>query len=1850
MTKSTTILTRILIFTILYLGSLLLVAGQVVTTSVLDGVSSPSVSLASASGNPNIGDFGTINLYNGSLNYTIPLLNINSRGGADYGLSLSINRLWAFEYSYECVVSQYNECSFYARSTVLGGGAGIPKYTPGMLESKTIFPHGNECPSQGNGLVQSMLTFTSQDGSQINLFSPDYPLGANTPCISAPSPGQEDIWYGVSVGNTFVSLDGSGLTFVSDFPSSSTKANVAGFLYTANGSRFRIDDGFVAIDYGFVTKIEDRNGNLTSFTYEVLPYTNRKGKLLSFTDSNGGITTISYGLHNSEFGFHDEITYPGFNGSNKKIRITYGELGDSLRTGEILKNLTQLVGDLECPYESNDCPSLLPFNPGVVRSIIFPENKTYHYKYNSYAEIARVETPSGVAFEYDWGGSLDGGLENGRIEYDGDYPDIFRQVLEKRVYPNGSSGSQYEQKIEISKIANLYSPYESLADQEVERTVKVLNASDVCLGVQKIRYQGHPLVPAPKPDDLPLQVQTFPDFRIGQDIETRMFKGDGATLIGREMKERIYTTISNSIAPVSANPRITKQLTISFDGTSSLISLNKADYDTVNPNYVSTLFADLNLKRQTSYAYKYLDTSVASTSDFQTLAALFNNTDVVSLKENDYEYGQSYRNRHLFGLVTETRILNPTNTNEVLAKSQFVYDETTYFDNNYTTTNWVDPNSTLRGNVTTVKTWNADTNSWIETHTMFDNFGNVRKVWDASGDANRFVETQYDSAYKYAYPTKTIAKGPDPNGITGMSESSEITRVFDFNTGVITSVTDANGQAATTEYDELLRPIRSTPPSGGSISEVVYNDTPGDLWVKSRQQIDQNNWAESTTYFDNLGRPKKSITKDLIGDVVTEIRYDSFGRLEKKSNPYRVDTNGTPTETVYWSKVRYDDRGRVVETYAPAIDGQTGMSLGTVDFGISSLSGLVGTYVIATDASGRKSRSISGIYGLMRIDEATSMGGTVENDLGTLSSPHQPTYYNYNIKGELTKITHGQQIRYFKYDSLGRLIRVRQPEQTPNANLATTGNPENDQWTAAYSYDVHGNVVSMTDAKDTTITNFYDNAGRTTKRTYTDGTPQVEFFYDGKGLSSVPQFSRGALTKAISSVSEDRFTEFDNHGRLLASQQITDGETYPFEYKYNLSGGLLEQTYPSGRVVKNFLDSDGGLSVVNTKAVGGLLKQMASDFDYASDGSIKKMKLGNGLWETAQFNEMAQLMQVGLGTAATSNDLFKIDYEYGELSQDGTAVDAAKNIGMIARTTTTIPTTSFVQTFKYDAINRLTEAKEKTGATTNWVQTFGYDRFGNRTQFSETVNSIATTNTAINHPTIDAANNRFTTGQGYVYDYNGNIIADAEGRSFTFNGDDKQTEVKDTNNNVVGQYFYDGSGARVKKYVPSTGETTVFVYDAGGALAAEYSTIQNPEPTTSYLTTDHLGSPRVITDGHGEVISRRDFMPFGEDLHAGVGGRSTNLKYSLSGTDNIRKRFTGYEKDDETGLDFAEARMYQNRHGRFTAPDPLLASADPINPQTFNRYIYTGNNPVNNIDPTGLDWCKTGERTGNISWKPEGCSRDSTFNVDDTHQTCINRAGCSIPTQSGGTSGTVAFGESVWFDENGTASRVLRLDNDEYVEVRATDDDGTNSDGNRRFSFGGGGVNNGPSLGCGPGVSYCGGPITNRPIERLDPSKAPGTNTVKIIRGGFEACAMLPGIGTACALAAVAVSVGQGDAAGAGDNLLGVVPFGGLRKLDKAADIGKGAHVVYEGIDAAGVVRYVGITSRGVAARASEHLRAVGTGKELLKYRVVKGYEGLTKLDARIIEQKLINNKGLANLLNKRNEIAKRFWKMHGIE
>lgn len=164
---------------------------------------------------------------------------------------------------------------------------------------------------------------------------------------------------------------------------------------------------------------------------------------------------------------------------------------------------------------------------------------------------------------------------------------------------------------------------------------------------------------------------------------------------------------------------------------------------------------------------------------------------------------------------------------------------------------------------------------------------------------------------------------------------------------------------------------------------------------------------------------------------------------------------------------------------------------------------------------------------------------------------------------------------------------------------------------------------------------------------------------------------------------------------------------------------------------------------------------------------------------------------------------------------------------------------------------------------------------------------------------------------------------------------------------------------------PDAGGLSFWTGQAGTSVAARQEVlnkfaISNPFREFSgtlyreafWLVSDHLGTPRIIVDKSGSFagMKRHDYLPFGDEIAAGVGNRTPQQGYA---DDAVRQQFTGYERDDETRLDFAQARYYAPAQGRFTSVDPLLASANSNNPQSFNRYTYVLNNPLAYVDRTG---------------------------------------------------------------------------------------------------------------------------------------------------------------------------------------------------------------------------------------------------------------------------------------------------------
>lgn len=1232
----------------------------------------------------------------------------------------------------------------------------------------------------------------------------------------------------------------------------------------------------------------------------------------------------------------------------------------------------------------------LKFNPVVLAEVVLPNGQSYKFRYNQYGEIVKLTHPTGAfeRFTYSPIAPVSGYNQAA-------YDQANRGVTDHRVYDAGGlliGRTKYTATADIgggTYTTTTTFPHQNASSLEAEpngvKTVRKMYASDP----NDVKFGFETALAGMVYDE-----QTYDENQSLRSRTLTSFKTE-STSVGSPSYPGIAT------AERDARPE--KTVSITFDGGSALATLTTIVYD--QPGSADAkYFSHLNARSKKSTHFASVSAGVAASTDltWSTINSWFTNTVYASSSETDYKYsaqgGDPYMARGIIGMITESRILDPTNPSDILSKTQFKYDTEGQYPMLIEGTNpqWIDPGTLLRGKVTTTRKWIMESDTWLESHAQYDNFGNLRKAWDASGDTSKFVDTQYSSTFGFAFPTTVISPAPDPTNTNGTNQATTTNNDYDLPTGLPLGSTDEFGQTIKTEYnDPLLRPKRVYG-YNFTAPEVATNYDDTNLTVTVTKPVGESGTDEVKTYLDSLGRVIKTQAKDSQGDVYVETHYDSLGRVERVSNPYRLG------DTVYWNKTRYDELGRAVETFAPVelADLSNAPSLGVTSHGISTVPGFFGTVVATTDASGRQNRSITNALGqLIRVDEPA--GTTGAGDLGSISAPLQATIYSYDEYGNMARVQQGNQYRYFKYDSLGRLIRVNQPEQdhNPNLTLADSFNPTG-LWTAGFAYDVLGNLVRATDANGVNIINDYDRAGRVKKRCYTkpnfyttattcaqvaqgdlnSDTPTVNFYYDGKGLAQPqsPNYAKGKLTKVDNGISATENMTFNNLGRLTRSRQITDGVVYgddanPMTYDFTLAGALKEERYPSGRIVRNDFETDGDLlKVTSAKTPNAVFATYVSDFLYTASGGIKQMKLGNGLWETTQFNTRNQVEELGLGSSPTDTGLWKINYFYGEIDDNGNH-DPTKNTGNIAKQTLSFSglAAPFIQAYKYDPLYRLKEAKETTNGGQNWIQNWTYDRYGNRSSFTQNIGG----NTTALNPYVDQLRNRFT-GSDFIYDKNGNVTRDRDGitnqlRTFVFNADNKQTEVKDANNVTIGQYFYDGEGKRVKEVITATGETTIFVYSAG-KLIGEYSTASLPPVgKINYTTTDHLGSPRVITDQSGQVTSRRDFRPFGEDIPAGIGGRTGDGGQGYSSSnDKVRQKFTGYQKDTETGLDFAEVRMYENRFGRFTAVDPLLASGKSATPQSFNRYVYVVNNPIALSDPSGLDpWWKGNCSNGRCEYR-----------------------------------------------------------------------------------------------------------------------------------------------------------------------------------------------------------------------------------------------------------------------------------------
>src|SRR5579872_337030 len=572
------------------------------------------------------------------------------------------------------------------------------------------------------------------------------------------------------------------------------------------------------------------------------------------------------------------------------------------------------------------------------------------------------------------------------------------------------------------------------------------------------------------------------------------------------------------------------------------------------------------------------------------------------------------------------------------------------------------------------------------------------------------------------------------------------------------------------------------------------------------------------------------------------------------------------------------------------------------------------------------------------------------------------TQYGYDTLGNLLNVTQKGdptvtsssqwRVRSFTYDSLSRLL--------------TATNPESGQ--ISYSYDADGNMLqktspapNQTGSATQTISYCYDKLNRVTGKAHSaqtcangqlpSGTAVVTYAYDA-GANGI-----GHLTSLTDQAGSGSYS-FDALGRIGSESRTIAGIQKNLAYTYNLDNSVATLTYPSGAVVTYTPDSAGRIA---SAVDSGSNINYITGATYGPDSALTGFVSGNsssfaGITNTFSYNTRLQPCRLSAttGTQPASctdgtniGNVIDLSYDFHLGSGNNGNVFRLVNNKDLSR----------IQTFTYDALNRLTSAQNagtdctKTtvnGKTAYWGNTYGYDPWGNLLQ--KTVTKCSAENLSV----TALANNQLS---GYSYDAAGNMTHDATtGNNYTFDAENRITGAAGFT------YTYDADGNRVEKSNGSTG--TIYWYmspgivgesDLSGALQSEYVFFDGervarkdfPGNAVSYYFSDHLKTASVITNAAGTIKEDEDYYPWGGELQ-------------FVNNDSNHYKFTGKERDAETGLDYFGARYYGNRLGRWMSPDwaakpEAVPYSDLHDPQSLNLYSYVRNIPTTRIDGDGHD-------------------------------------------------------------------------------------------------------------------------------------------------------------------------------------------------------------------------------------------------------------------------------------------------------
>ena len=780
------------------------------------------------------------------------------------------------------------------------------------------------------------------------------------------------------------------------------------------------------------------------------------------------------------------------------------------------------------------------------------------------------------------------------------------------------------------------------------------------------------------------------------------------------------------------------------------------------------------------------------------------------------------------------------------------------------------------------------------------------------------------------------------------------------NFGQLTKETNPLGQISSYQYDDINGNLLKTVSADGITTTYSQHNADG-----QPQHIESSNGQVLDLVYDDAGRilqQKQTVQQGTLSSnghslswwqVLVNNVYQAFGA----DAPYS-EANQTPEVSESISNqtaittYEYDPRGLLVATTLP--DGER------IEYTYDDAHRLTEI----KDQSGNRT-----IYTLNANGDITQT--EVYGALGQLEAKNQQVYDNL---GRLQKtLGNNQQSQTLAYDSYDQ---ISSDKNALNQNYG-------------YSYDVLGRQIKETDPLNGSSQTEYDALDQIKKVIDAKGGA-TSYQYNAFGekiAQNSPDtgataylYQNGLLQEKTDALLLKHLYQYDAQGRvILQKDQKTDGSDQyeQTEFAYGQSGHDLGKLVLAKNKRSETVLSYNNLGLVGQKSIQYLTTQQSTaptfkvHYSYTVGGKLKQLALPSGNIVNYVYNTTGQLIGIALNDQSF---IHNIQYSANGLkgwvySGVGDSVQFAYDLdGRITRinmpnvfdknysfdsadrilSITDSYQSLLNQSFKHDALSRLTEqmTAEKTFKYT-------YDKNSNRLM-RQTVQGT-TTNTE--NYTIASNSNRLTniqqgtSNKAYQYLATGQITNDGV-RSYTYDAQGRSETISRSLNTILNAY--DAFGQRIQKFSTTAGSQsqTLFVYDENGQLLGEYSpdgkvireyiwldgtlvglrSYQYPNEILR-VHTDHLGTPRAISNNSNQVLWRWDGDQFGDVLPTGT------LTFPI--------RHAGQYYDSEVGIFYNYFRDYDPITGRYIESDPIGLDGG------LNTYGYVGGNALGAVDPTG---------------------------------------------------------------------------------------------------------------------------------------------------------------------------------------------------------------------------------------------------------------------------------------------------------